>query len=354
LRIALDATPLATGVGTGGIARYTAQLAGALASEFPEDEFFLVSDQTFALPASAPNLRAGAQPSNILERRWWTCGLQRELKRQGAEVFHGVDFAAPFPATIPAVITVHDLSPWSTASWADDAWRQRTQRVRKRLPWLIRTGAAQHVITPSEAIRREVLRHFRIDERRVTAIPLAAASVFRPLAVEQGSYFLYVGMLEARKNVEGVIAAWSAVRERFAVDLVLAGPHREETPQPAPRSGLHRRGVVSEEELAALYSGAIALVYPSHYEGFGLPVLEAMQCGAPVIISSDPALVETAGEAGLRAASQAELVDAMQSLVENCQLRDEMRGRSIRRAAQFNWSRAARETHNIYRRMLAA
>jgi len=291
-----------------------------------------------------------------VERRWWTFGIQRELRRQVAVVFHGVNFAVPFPATVPAVMTLHDLSPWLTSAlapdWVDEAWRARTARVRKRVPWMIRTGAARHIITPSEAIRREVIRFFAIDPTRVTAIPLAAAAHFKPQpgAPTERPYFLYAGMLEARKNVTAVIEAWSALRNHFAVDLVLAGPWRPEYPMPSGLPGLISRGEVSENELAAIYSGAIALVYPSHYEGFGLPVLEAMQCGTPVIVSRDPALQETAGDAAISTDS---FYEPMRSLIENPPLRAELRSRSLQRAAQFSWDRTARATHSVYRSMLA-
>jgi glycosyltransferase involved in cell wall biosynthesis len=360
LKIAIDATPLSCGLGgsppVGGLARYTSQLILSLAHAFPDDEFILVSDQPFALPCEAPNLRTGRRPDNLWERRWWTFGLQRELNRQAVEVFHGVNFAVPFPAIMPAVMTIHDLSPWVDAAWVTGEWRGRSARVRKRVPWMIRTGAASHIITPSHAIRREVIRFFRVDPGRVTTIPLAAAPHFRPQTQtpQLRPYFLYAGMFEPRKNVELIISAWSDLRARFDVDLVLAGPHREETPVAPHRPGLHSRGVVSECELAALYSGATALIYPSHYEGFGLPVLEAMQCGAPVIISTDPALVETTGDAGMQEAGQAGLTQAMQSLLENPELRAEMSRRSLARAAQFSWDRTARATRDVYRSILAA
>ena len=356
MRIAIDSTPLAAGP-IGGLARYTSQLATALAHEFPGDEFILVSDHPFEMPCDAPNLRAGQPPGNLLERRWWTFGLQRELKRQSADVFHGVNFSVPFPASVPAVMTIHDLSPWRTAgpsaAWVDEAWRVRTARVRKRVPWMIRTGAAHHIITPSEAIRSELIRFFGVDPNRVTAIPLAAAAHFRPQpnAPQARPYFLYAGMFEARKNVDAIIEAWSALRERYDVDLVLAGPQRAESKIVPQRPGLILRGEVSERELAALYSGALALVYPSHYEGFGLPVLEAMQCGAPVIISPDPALMETAGESAIVTNN---LYHAMEPLIEDPQLRAEMRRRSLARAALFTWQRTARATHAVYRSMLAS
>jgi glycosyltransferase involved in cell wall biosynthesis len=135
------------------------------------------------------------------------------------------------------------------------------------------------------------------------------------------------------------------------VDLVIAGPRREECPVPTGSPGLVLRGEVTECELAALYSGAIALVFLSRYEGFGLPVVEAMQCGTPVIISRDPALVETAGNAAI---STDNAYEAMRALMEKPQLRAELRARSLERAALFTWQRTARDTHKVYRRMLAA
>lgn len=361
MRIALDATPLQRDAGTGGLTRYTSQLVAALARVFPEDEYILVSDQPFEMPCHAPNLSAGFRPRNVMERRWWTYGLQRELKRRSAEIFHGVNFAVPFPATVPAALSIHDLSPWATRQnhpeWVDDVWRVRTARVRKRVPWMIRSGAAKHVITLSEAIRSEAIRFFRLDGGRVTAVPLAAADHFRPQPAVRNvnPYFLFAGMFEARKNVGAILAAWSALRESFDVDLVIAGPRREEFPLPAAAPGLILRGEVSESELVSLYSGALALVYPSHYEGFGLPVLEAMQCGTPVILSRDPALVETAGDAALYAEGRetGEICRAMRALMENPGLRAVLRSRSLARAALFTWDRTARATHGVYRRMLA-
>jgi glycosyltransferase involved in cell wall biosynthesis len=361
LRIALDGAPL-TSVATltsagapapGGVGRYAAQLLSALAREFPQDEFVVVSDQRFVLPCSTPNVSAGGRPANFLERRWWTFGVQRELRRLAADIFHGINFAVPFPPVVPAVMTILDLSPWFTAKqapWVTQEWRARSARVRKRAPWMIRTGAARHIITLSEAIRREVIDYFRVEPNRVTAIPLAAAAHFRPRPPQpRKPYFLYAGMFEPRKNIEVILAAWSELRAHSDVDLVIAGPHRPESPAVAARPGLELRGEVSEDELAQLYSGAIALVYPSHYEGFGLPVLEAMQCGTPVIISRDPALVETAGDAAI---STDAIYGAMRSLLENPGLQSEMRARSLSRAAQFTWERTARATYDVYRSLL--
>lgn len=361
MKIALDATPLVSsgksglsggGIGVaGGITRYLLELLGALAQDYPEDEYVLLAERPFALPLDLPNVTAGSPSETLLDRRWWTFGLRRELRRQAADVFHGVNFAVPFPASIPAVVTVHDLSPWkkrSENSWVDSEWERRSARVRKRAPWLLRTGAARHILTPSEAIRREVIGRFGIAPERVTAIPLAASPRFRPTPESKRPakpYFLYVGMLEPRKNVTSIVEAWSELRKSVEIDLVIAGPRRPEMPVPPAQPGLILRGEVPEDELPSLYSGAIGFVYPSHYEGFGLPVLEAMQCGAPVIISPDPALRETAGDAGIVAASASQLIQAMQTAWKEQEI---WRSRSLARAALFSWTRTARATRDVY------
>src|SRR3954451_17965846 len=111
MRVAIEAASLA--LTSGGLARYTSELSLALGHEFPGDEFYLVSDQPFELPARAPaNLRKVGGPRNVLERRWWLCGLGREIGRLGADVVHGPDFAVPYLARRPSVLTLHDLSPW--------------------------------------------------------------------------------------------------------------------------------------------------------------------------------------------------------------------------------------------------
>ena len=283
MRVAIDATPLT--LSSGGLARYTRELALALAAAFPADDFVLVSDQPFELPSPAPpNLSAGRGPSGAFGRRWWLWGLGRELDRLGAGVFHGTNFAVPYIPRRPSVLTLHDLSPW-----LDPAWHHAADRVRARTPLLIEMGCATMIITDTEAVRREAIARFRIHPSRVAAVPLGGLPNPAPAAPPPGPpYFLFVGTLEPRKNIGELLAAWRAVRRRHAVDLTLAGRRREDFPALAPEPGLRVLGEVPEEELPGLYAGALALVYPSRYEGFGLPVLEAMQCGAYPITSRDP------------------------------------------------------------------
>jgi hypothetical protein len=176
MRVAIDATPLI--LSSGGLRRYTEELSLALARSFPEDEFFLVSDQPFAAPTGSPaNLLRGGGPRHAAERRWWLWGLDRELHRLEAGLFHGTDFAVPYVPRRPSVLTIHDLSPWMDAAWHSDA-----DRVRKRTPLLIGLRLATMILTPSEAVRKQAMERFRIHPNRIRAVPHAASAVFRPVA----------------------------------------------------------------------------------------------------------------------------------------------------------------------------
>jgi glycosyltransferase involved in cell wall biosynthesis len=347
MRVAIDATPLT--LSSGGLRRYTEELSVALAETFPQDEFFLVSDQPFRMPHTVPlNLRRGGGPRHPAERRWWLWGLDRELRRLEAELFHGTDFAVPYVPRLPSVLTLHDLSPWMNAAWHSDA-----DRVRQRTPLLIGLGAATMVVTPSEAVRKQAIERFRIHPGRIRAVPHAAAACFRPLAAPPGPpYFLYAGTLEPRKNIAGLLAAWREVRRLHSVDLVLAGRRRSDFAQLSPEPGLQIMGEVSDDRLAQSLAGALAFVYPSLYEGFGLPVLEAMQCGTCVVTSRDPAIAEVAAGAALQAGSHAELVRAMLDIAAHPDRAEAWRERGLRRAAEFSWRRTAQLTHEVYEEAL--
>jgi glycosyltransferase involved in cell wall biosynthesis len=346
MRIALDATPLT--VETGGVRRYTAELARALAETFPEDRIYLVSDGQFDNPApELPNIVCGRGPRNVMERRWWLWGLQGELSRLNIEVFHGTDFSVPYLPVRPSVMTLHDLSPW-----LDPSWHSAADRIRKRTPVLLRLGLVTMIIVPSEAVRRQAIERFRLRPDRVVAIPLAVPQFFRPTGTPEPEqrYFLYVGTLEPRKNVDLLIESWRGMRQKHAVDLKLVGRRREDFPEVPPEPGLQVLGPLPDEELPALYSAALACVYPSHYEGFGLPVLEAMQCGAAVIASRDEAISETAGGAALLidAGDRSAWTEALSAAVTDLDRMSELRWKGLVRASEFSWKRTATLTREVY------
>ena len=341
MRVAIEAASLS--LSSGGLARYTAELGLALARGFPDDEFYLISDQPFKKPAGAPgNLKLGGGPRTAVERRWWLWGIHRELSRLQADLVHGPDFAVPYLPRLPSVLTLHDLSPWM-----NEHWHYAADRVRRRTPVLLELGVATMLITPSEMVRKQAIERFRVRPDRIVAIPEAAPSWLKPGKPSGASrYFLFVGTLEPRKNLPTLLDAWRQVRRRHAVDLVIAGRRRADFIAFGEEPGLRLLGEVADTDLSALYSDALAFVYPSHYEGFGLPVLEAMQCGAAVICS--PAVSELAGAAAIYAGTSVEIAHAMYHAIERPEWLAEFRARSLARAQLFSWERTACLTHEVY------
>src|SRR5258708_1819010 len=174
MHVAIDAPPLT--VPTGGARRHTWELSVALAERFPEDGYWLLSDQAFALPGDAPaNLKTGPAPHGRMERKWWSYGVQRAMGRIGANVFWGPDFSVPYLPLRPSVLTILDLSPWKNPAWAPGS-----ARVRRRTPWLLKMHSATVVMTISEAIKREIIEHFRVPAAKGFVVPLAAGRRFHP------------------------------------------------------------------------------------------------------------------------------------------------------------------------------
>ena len=333
MRVAIDATPLI--LSSGGLARYTSELTQALSAQFPQDEYTLLS------PVDLPT--ASHRPVPL----WWLWGVQREMNRNRATLFHGTNFEVPYLPTRPSVMSLHDLSPWM-----DRTWHHAADRVRTRTPALIQLGIATMIITDSEAVRRRAIAHFRIHSDRIAAVPLAASAKFRPVTGPVGNppHILYVGTLEPRKNIPLLLEAWRPVRDRHGIELRLAGRRREDFPALPDEPGLRILGEVSDDDLPALYSQALAFVYPSLYEGFGLPVLEAMQCGACVITSTDPAIAEVIGDAGeqLDPRDPRPWIEALLACARGGDWLEQRRSQSLLRARQFSWERTARMTREVY------
>jgi glycosyltransferase involved in cell wall biosynthesis len=349
MKIALDATPLT--VPSGGVRRYTEELTRALCDSFPGDRFWLLSDQKFTLPFTRANLNAGQGPRNMLERRWWSWGLQGEISRLRIDVFHGTDFAVPYLPLGPSVMTLHDLSPW-----LNPAWHAEADRIRNRTPMLLRLGLATMVITHSEAIRRAAIDRFHLQHDRVVAVPLAASACFCPMPgpEQEHPYLLYVGTLEPRKNIDLIFDLWRELRREHRIDLVLVGRRRSDFPEIPAEPGLRLAGFTPEEDLPALYSGAVACLYPSYYEGFGLPVLEAMQCGGLVIASRDPAILEVAADGAilLEVGNRAGWMDTLRLAVTQAEQLRGVREKALARAGEFSWTKTARLTRAVYERAL--
>jgi glycosyltransferase involved in cell wall biosynthesis len=261
------------------------------------------------------------------------------------------------------VLTIHDLASLDHPEWFD---RRFATWYRSIIPLLARR--VRRIITVSEFSKQRLIELTHIPESRVSAIPNGVNGRFRPkraneirqvrqkTGIPSTTYLLSVSSLEPRKNLKRLLEAWRLSLSRLPNDawLVIAGTQgkdnifRVTTLEPIP-SRVMFAGFVSDDDLPALYSGAVALVYPSIYEGFGLPALEAMAAGTVPIVAKSTSLPEVVGDAGLLIDPLCveDLAESIIRIVEDCDLRMKLSRRGIARAQEFTWQRAAASTLRI-------
>ncbi|MGI6374558.1 MAG: glycosyltransferase family 4 protein [Anaerolineae bacterium] len=322
--------------------------------------------------ASGPGIRRLSTPVDLLgvdiAKLWFEqVTFARESRRLGCDVAHVPYFAPPLHHRVPVVVTIHDLIPMLLPAY------RGSRAVRLYTSLVARAAArADLIITDSTASARDILRLLRIGQERLRVIPLAAGEQYHPLPEAEITpvlarhgleppYILYLGGFDVRKNVPLLIKAFRGVAACSDVTLVIAGrlPDRPSDFAPDPRPlvqqlGLSGRvrflGLVAEDDKPALYGGALAFVFPSQYEGFGLPVLEAIACGTPAVVTSGSSMDEVAGPGGLRVLhDRADLLAAaLLRLINEPGLRQELREAGLAHASRFSWRRVAQETLEAY------
>jgi glycosyltransferase involved in cell wall biosynthesis len=369
MQIALDGIPLATP--KSGIGHYTFELAKSLAEISPADAFELIAHVELdrhdnELPR---NLTVQYVPVNTLTRRWWTIGLPLYVRRQQLSLYHGTNYNIPLWRQCPSVVTVHDLS---LLLYPETHREDLVMRARRRLPTM--TRIADHVITDSASVKREIHEHLGTAEEKVTVVPLAPRRIFQPSNPQEiretlkrfkveDQFILFVGTVEPRKNLLTLVRAFDELMRETDLrpQLVIAGQKgwlTDELYKHVEQSALKERvlftGYISDEDLRALYSACLVSVYPSLYEGFGLPPLEAMACGAPVITSRIPVIMETSDGAAqlIDPTNVKELTSALVELLTSEDRRQQLSEKGLQRAAEYTWERTAQQTLKVYRDVL--
>ena len=371
MRIGLDVRFLAQP--GSGVYRYITHLLHWLPRVAPEHDYFLYGHAGVPMPAASAALQhrfIGGPRSlySFAPQLWWM------LLKDGLDLFHATAYTLPLTTPCATVLTLHDLTveihPRRYPGWKGRLFRAYIRRSALR---------ADGVAADSTATRQDILRYYRLPPNKVRTIHLggagpefsaqdrqaARAEVTRQTGRE-GPFLLYAGAVHERKNLTALIEAYGLARQRsaFAHRLLLIG--RGSARQLAAldehieRLGLtahvQRWPPVPEEQLPVFYSAAAALIYPSLYEGFGLPVLEAMAAGTPVITSHLSSLAEVAGQAALlvNPTDTVAMGQAIARVLTDADLQKDLAARGLERAREFSWETCARQTAALYQAALGA
>ncbi len=357
-----------------GIGRYVTNLARSLAPLLSIDERLTIlfhPQHPLALPSSEKVglLPVAASPFGLMQQ-WEVPQLLRLLH---ADLYHSAYVVMPYAPRVPTVLTVYDLIPLLYPE-------QSSGRARLLARWanVLALRTARRVLAISEATRTDYIRHLDAKPKKIITVPLAADPTFAPIADPRRlaalaekyalpeTYVLYFGSNKPHKNLARLVEAWHITdrqRQVAGCKLVIAGVWDRRYPEAQRRVEalrLHDRvvflGPVTEADLPALYSRAKLFVFPSLYEGFGLPVLEAMACGTPVVCSEVSSLPEVAGDAALlvNPLNVDALAEAISRVCTDRPLADELRRRGLAQASRFAWEQTAHRTLAIYRQSAMA
>lgn len=364
MRVGIDGTSL---LGPrSGVGNYTGRLLAALLAENPEWGFELYSNRPLE-PLEPSLASATCLTSRIPSKRlvWMHCLLPALIRSRQPDLCHFPNAMVPLAHDRPFVVTIHDASLFVHRHYHP---LTRIASIRLALPFVARRAAA--VITVSQHARQELVRVLNLEPDKVHVVYEAAPEHYGPVTSAHRlealrhkyhlpePFLLYVGTLEPRKNLMRVIRSLAEVRRRgYPHHLVLVGTGgsyalqlRQEVARLQLEDAVHFLGFVPAADLPGLFSLATVFVFPSLYEGFGLPPLEAMACGAPVLSSNRSSLPEILGDAAhlVDPESEDELAASLIALLGDAERRRELATLGLARARDFSWRRAAQETAAIY------
>jgi glycosyltransferase involved in cell wall biosynthesis len=371
MRIGFDATALpAEPVGAG---RYIIRLVRALAAHSAEHELVVFVQDNRRVLIDTPlleNVRWIETPEISPARRlvWEQTTLPRLARRSGIDLLHSPHYTRPLSLSCASVVTFHDMTFLLYP-------QLHTRTKRLFFPWMMRMSArrADAIIADSDSTRRDAMKILQIPAEKIVTVPLGIGEEFHPVTdvdlLEDcrrrynlpQTFLLYVGLVEPRKNLPLLLEAYARLsQQEDAPPLIVVGRfgwmvedvfrqiealHLQER--------VHFSGYIPDQDLPLVYNLAQSLLYPSRYEGFGFPPLEAMACGTPVITTAVSAMQDQVGDAGLLIPPQDELAlfEAMRRLSNDRVLREDLSVRGRRQAEKFTWNQTARKTLNIYQQV---
>jgi glycosyltransferase involved in cell wall biosynthesis len=368
MHVVIDAQPLLEPLA--GIGRCTSSILKALARIDSRNQYYLYYGASFrqsraALPHfDSPNfhrklIRCPGRVFRFLTEKLKVLPVGSLLGNY--DLYHGLNYHVPRVA-FPSIVNIYDLSYLLFPQYFT---RKRLNDIRGKVASSIKR--ADKILTGSESAKADIVNFLKVPGKRIKVTPFGVEETFKPQSSEEVSlirkkhnlperFILFVGTIEPRKNIISLLRAYHKL-VRSDVGLVIAGGHGwlfEEIFREVSRLNLREKvmfpGRVSETDLPALYSAASVFVYPSVYEGFGFPPLEAMACGVPVIVSNTSSLPEIVGDAGIlvNPEDSSEIAEAIRSVLDDDSKRENMRTKGIERAKRFSWEKCAGETLRIY------
>ncbi len=352
-----------------GIYYYTKELINALAKVDKKNEYWIVRSK------SEGDISEQVKELIIPTKKFPGAGayrlfvsIPRILTRKKIDIVIEPRHFGPFnlPKRIKRVTVIHDLSPLHFPEWHQFVSRKLQQLF---LPSILKK--ADYIITNSDFTANDVITHFPFTANKTKGILLGKENFFRPQSNPNvlkkhnisAPYLLHTGTIEPRKNLIFLVKAFEALKQqtKHPLQLVLVGklgwkhaPILEAITNSPFKADIKLLGYVDREELPVLYTAATAFVYPSHFEGFGLPLLEAMSCGTPTIVSNRSSLPEIMGSAGLLFPPNNQIIlnQKINQLLTDKSLRQSLSEKSLARAAKFNWEKTAKETLKIFEALM--
>jgi glycosyltransferase involved in cell wall biosynthesis len=362
MKIAIDISQAIYGT---GVSVYTKNLVSTLIKLYPDDEFILFGGsfrRRQELDALAKKLHGLPKiysfPPTAMDFIWNSLHILPVEKLIGeVDLIHTSDWTEP-PSKIPKVTTVHDLIPFKYPQTTTESIRNTH---KKRLAWVMRESAK--IIAVSQSTKEDLISILKIPEEKIVVIPEGVEDRYCPQSVDiqetikkryhiDDDYLFTLSTLEPRKNQALLIKAFKIVRHEYPHLQLIIGGRTGWGDIPEASDGVSMPGFIPDADLPGLYSGCLAFVLPSIYEGFGLSPLQAMACGAPVAVSNISSLPEVVDDAGvLFDPGDAESIAT--GIIEAIQNRSQLREKSLAQAAKFTWEKTAQETYHVYQQVLA-